>query len=852
MNIQEYYIGLNFPEGLKRLESLAYNLWWTYNNSAKDMFKMINPDLWRDSQHNPIEVIQSLSEHDLEELENDQVFLSRLDTVWYEYIDYIQNPKWFESKDNKEKLRNFQVAYFSAEYGIHESIQSYAGGLGILSGDHCKSASDLGIPFIAVGMLYRNGYFHQYLNSDGWQQESYPYNEFMKMPISRVRDENGDEVYVKVEAPGREIFVRLWQVDMGFVRFILLDTDIDMNSKEDRAITGKLYDGDMGMRIKQETILGIGGLRALSKIGVVPTVFHINEGHPTFALIERVRTLMVENNFSLDEAVEFVKKTTVFTTHTPVPAGFDVFSPEEMDNNLKPVLKDSPLGVNDIMHFGRFYPDNPKEPFSMAVCGIKLSAFRNGVSKLHGTVSRNIFADLWPGLDNSFVPIDYVTNGVHLPTWIADELKALYNRYLGENWYIKPYHFEVWDNVDDIPDLELFEAKQTQKVRLVSFVRAKIKSSIKARGGSHNEILKANEILNPNVLTLGFARRFATYKRAYMLFSDIKRLQDILNNTEMPVQIVIAGKAHPKDTEGKEIIKKIYHIARRAEFRDKIAFVEDYDIAAAKYIIRGVDVWINTPRRPMEASGTSGMKVAANGGLNFSIMDGWWVEGYNGYNGWTIGSGEEYSDNQYQDYVEAQEIYDKLEHDIVPAFYERDRAGLPRQWISMMKASLKEVCVNFNTTRMVKEYYENYYVKLHEMHDRYSANNFKELKEFIAWRNDLRNRWNEIRINECYLNVDKPFLGEKAELVANVYTNGIKPENIAVYAIMEFNPGTTSFTNPVFKELEVVETDENSGISIFKKSFNLKCSGKLKLVFAAFPNHDFVVNKFENNLISWG
>jgi len=851
MQIKEYYVGLNFPDKLSRLESLAYNLWWTYNNSAKDLFKMINPDLWWQTQYNPIEVIQSLSTEDLSVLEKDQVFLSRLDNVWGEYIDYIKNPKWFESISPSPDFQNFQVAYFSAEYGIHESLQTYAGGLGILSGDHCKSASDLGIPFVAVGLLYRNGYFHQYLNSDGWQLETYPYNEFMKMPISRIRDENGNETYIEIEAQERIIYVRLWQVDMGFVRFILLDTDIDKNSEEDRAITGKLYDGDMGMRIKQEIILGVGGIRALTKLGIGPTVYHINEGHPAFSFIERLRNLVTEKNLSFDEAVEFIKKTTVFTTHTPVPAGFDKFSQEDIFHHLGPILDNSPVKPHDIMGLGRFNPADTNEPFSMAVCGVKMSAYRNGVSKLHGSVSKTIFSPLWPELNDAFIPIDYITNGIHLPTWISDELKTLYNRYLGENWHIKPYHFELWENVDDIPDLELFEAKQTQKVRLVEFIRTKVKSGISFRGGSQGEMLKANEILNPNILTLGFARRFASYKRAALLFSDTERLNKILNNPDLPVQIIIAGKAHPKDTEGKEIIKKIYHIARQPEFRDKIAFVEDYDIEVAKYIVRGVDVWINTPRRPMEASGTSGMKVAANGGLNFSILDGWWVEGYNGYNGWTIGAGEEYEDYEYQDYVEAQEIYDKLEHEITPLFYDKDKSGLPRQWIQMMKASIKEVCMNFNTTRMVKEYYEKFYAHLHKIHNEYIKDDFKNLKDFIVWKNDLKNKWKDIKIVKGYLTADNLYLGEEAELCAEVYTNGINPQNVAVYAIMEFNSKSSGFNNPIFIQLNHEGEEDENLLSLYKKKLTLKCAGKMKLVFAGFPTHDFVVNKFENNMVIW-
>ncbi|MEF3255362.1 MAG: alpha-glucan family phosphorylase, partial [Deferribacterales bacterium] len=644
MKKREFFVKINFPERLKSLESLAYNLWWVYNNEAKDLFNMINPDLWRETNHNPIEILLSLSEQDIKRLEKDQVFLSRLDTVWSSYLEYLKTPKWFETVMDYYKHSNMQVAYFSAEYGLHESIQSYAGGLGILSGDHFKSASDLGIPFMAVGLLYRNGYFHQYLNSDGWQLESYPYNEFYKMPVVEAKDENGEPVIIDIPSYNSIIKAKVWLVHLGYSRLVMLDTDIDENIPENRNITGKLYDGEPEMRIKQEILLGIGGVRALKRLGIKPTVFHINEGHPAFALLERVKDYIQEEGLSFSEAVNMVKNTTLFTTHTPVPAGFDVFDGNTMYKHLAPIYGHTPLSMEEIMKLGRVNIYNQGESFSMAVCATKLSIFRNGVSKLHGKVSRRIFNNLWPSINEAFVPIGHITNGVHLQTWLADEVKVLFNRYLGESWYLRPYQRSVWDNIDDIPDLELWEAKNILRTRLVGFIRKRTIDSIRKRGGSYSEIIKSNEILNPGILTIGFARRFATYKRGYLLFSDEERLNKILNNPDRPVQIIIAGKAHPKDTEGKEIIKKIHHISRKPQFRDKIVFVEDYDIQVAKYLVRGVDVWLNNPRRPMEASGTSGMKAAVNGALNFSILDGWWVEGYKGDNGWSIGAGEEYTD----------------------------------------------------------------------------------------------------------------------------------------------------------------------------------------------------------------
>ncbi|MCA1927663.1 MAG: alpha-glucan family phosphorylase [Calditerrivibrio sp.] len=848
MKRKEFFVKINFPDRLKSLESLAYNLWWVYNNNAKDLFKMINPDLWRESDHNPIEVLLSLSELDIKKLEKDQVFLSRLDTVWNEYLEYLKTPKWFETVMNYEKHGGMQVAYFSAEYGLHESIQSYAGGLGILSGDHFKSASDLGIPFVAVGLLYRNGYFHQYLNSDGWQLETYPYNEFYKMPVTEAYI-GDDPVVIEIPTYNGVIKAKVWLIHLGYSRLVMLDTDLDDNSPENRVITGKLYDGDSEMRIKQEIVLGIGGVRALKKLGIEATVFHINEGHPAFALLERVKDYMTDNNLNLSEAINMVKHSTLFTTHTPVPAGFDVFDNNTIYKHLSPIYGHTPLSVDEILKIGKVNPYNHNEIFSMAVCATKLSVFRNGVSKLHGKVSRQIFNNLWPEVGESFVPVGHVTNGIHLQTWLADEIKVLFNRYLGEDWYLRPYQRSVWDNVEDIPDLELYEAKNILRTRLVEFIRKRTIESIRKRGGSYSEIVKSNEILHPGVLTIGFARRFATYKRGYLLFTDEDRLSRILNNPKMPVQIIIAGKAHPKDSEGKDIIKKIHHIARKPEFRDKIVFVEDYDIQVAKYLVRGVDVWLNNPRRPMEASGTSGMKAAVNGALNFSILDGWWVEGYKGDNGWSIGAGEEYSDPKYQDFVEGQELYDKLENEIVPLFYSKDRSGLPRGWIHMVKRSIFVGCSEFSTNRMVMDYHEKYYVTLHEMCNELVDNNFSSLKEYMNFYGEIFNKWQKIRFIKSEVSSDKFYLGSNAKFTAEVYVDDLTPDYINVCVISDTNCPKLDFEEPRFIILDLVEQKDN--VATFSKTIKLTCSGKIRFAFAIFPKHKYIFNEFENNLVVW-
>ncbi len=849
MKYREFYVNINFPEKLKPLESLAYNLWWTYNNAAKDLFKMINPDLWRMSANNPIAVLSSLSHEKMEKLEKDPVFLSRLESVWNHYIEYLSTPKWFEMNSSEaSKNQNMLICYMSMEYGLHESMQTYAGGLGILSGDHCKSASDIGLPFVAVGILYRNGYFHQYLNSDGWQLESYPYNEFSMMPINSALNENGENIYIYIDTFNETIKVKIWLLNIGYVKFILLDTDIPENSEEARKISGKLYDGDPDMRIKQEILLGIGGIRALEKLNISPSVYHINEGHPAFSVFERVKNLMEQNGLTFEEAFTFVHKTTLFTTHTPVPAGFDVFDTSDINKFIGPIYSKTPLKIDDILKLGKVTESNIHEGFSLAICSAKASTYRNGVSKLHGQVSKDIFTPLWPSIPKNFIPIDHVTNGVHLPTWVADEFKTLYNRYLGEEWYLKPQNFAIWDNVDDIPDLELYEAKQILRTRMVEFIRKRLKESIKKRDSAYNELLIASEKLRSDVLTIGFARRFATYKRGFLLFSDTKRLFNILSNSKMPVQVVIAGKAHPKDNEGKEIIKQINHIAKKAEFRDKIVFVEDYDIQLAKFLVRGVDIWLNNPLRPMEASGTSGMKAAINGGLNFSILDGWWVEGYNGENGWSIGAGEEYENSKYQDYIESEEMYDKLENEIVPMFYNRDKNNVPREWIRVMKNSIKSVCSYFNTTRMLIEYTEKYYNDLNYMNYQLSNNNYQELKDYVSWIQHIKNTWNSINVYDAYLDYKNLKIGDTAKLIVKVNLNGLSQNEVSVIAMLG---RSCSFEEDPNKIVELDFIGKSDLISLFEKDIILSCPGRFSVTFGIFPKHKFIKNRFENNLFIW-
>lgn len=844
MNIREYEVKVKLPKELKPLETMAYNLWFAWNSPATALYKNINEKLWEESEHNPLAIISALTQEDCKKLIDDDVFMANLNDVYQDFEQYMTLPKWF--KKAHKNASDMLVAYFSAEYGIHESVQLYSGGLGILSGDHCKSTSDMGIPLVAVGLLYRNGYFHQYMSSDGWQQERYPYNEFYLMPLTRATDKNGKEVLLEMKIGERNVKIRVWKLKVGLMEIILLDTDVPENHPDDRIITGKLYDGDSNMRIRQEIVLGVAGVRALAAIGLNPTVYHLNEGHPAFVSIERLKQL-IENGMDFRLATEVVRKSTLFTTHTPVPAGFDVFSIEQIKQYLSGIYEPVGINLNMLMSFGRKDRSNTNEPFNMAVCGINLSTYRNGVSKLHGEVSREMFHSMWSQAILSQVPIGHVTNGVHLPTFMSSDMKNILSRYVSEDWASKPYDFDIWEKVSNIPDNVLFDMKRNQRESLVSFIRRTMKETIRKNGGSASELLAADDILNPNALTIGFARRFATYKRGYLLFMDEERLKRLFSNPDRPIQFIIAGKAHPKDNEGKEIIKKIIHIAKKPEFRKHIVFIEDYDIEVARYMTRGVDIWLNNPRRPMEASGTSGMKASANGALNLSILDGWWDEGFNSKNGWAIGAGEEYPDSGYQDYVESMEIYNTLEKDIIPLFYATDKSGMPREWLKMVKENLRTVPSYFNTSRMLMDYANQYYVPLHELQKEFNANNHEEAKHYLDWYNQILDRWDGISFISSDIDAPKGFVpGETVKFTAKVNTNGTAAEHLGVFAVVEYDGESGSLKDPEF-----IRLNNEKGSDTFSASYSLTRSGKLKVGFLVTPFHRFLKNPFELNKARW-
>jgi len=773
-----YTVIPKLPEPLRPLEELAYNLWWTWNPEAQELFRTVDPDLWESSGHNPIKIMGGLTTRKMDRLAKDDIFLYRLEKVSEKISRYMEHQTWYEKTHGEGK--EGRIAYFSTEFGLHESLRLYSGGLGALAGDHLKSASDLGLPLIGVGLLYRRGYFHQRVNRDGWQRESYPENDFYNMPISVVRDEDGRETTVIVQILGRNVEVGIWKAQVGRVPLYLLDTNRRVNSKEDRAITGELYGGDQETRIRQEIVLGIGGMRGLVAMDTVPTVCHMNEGHSAFLVLERIKKLMQEYNLSFAEAREIVAASTVFTTHTPVAAGIDRFPSDMVERYFEGYSQELGMSMEEFLSLGRLEGAH-SDPFSMAVLALRLSGNANGVSELHGQVSRRMWSDMWPGVPESEIPIGHVTNGIHTRTWLSDEMERLYNRYMDPAWVENPVDRRVWTRTGSIPDAELWRSKERLRERLVTFARNKLRIQLERRGAHKNKILEANDVLDPEALTIGFARRFATYKRATLIFRDPDRLHALLSDPDRPVQLIFGGRAHPQDHEGKDFVRTIVKFAGEERFRRRVVFLENYDMLVARYMVQGVDVWLNNPRRPLEASGTSGMKVPVNGGLNMSILDGWWCEGYRGDNGWAIGTGDEFEDQAYQDEIEAMAIYSLLEDEIVQLFYDRGPDRLPREWIAVMKASIKSICPFFNSNRMVEDYTKKYYLPAMLRWNHLAEDEMANARRLSTWRETISAEWDKVEIVGVESHVDSPIpMGEQLEVKALVDLGSLQPNDVAV------------------------------------------------------------------------
>ena len=694
------------PERIARLEELAYNFWWSWHRQARDLFKMLDYPLWRSTGHNPVKMLREISPERLEELASDPLFLRLYDaTLMALDYDLTNGHLWFPAQ--YADLTDHPVAYFSAEFGIHQSLPIYSGGLGVLAGDHCKEASDLGVPLVAVGFLYEMGYFRQHITADGWQEAIYPRFRPEEVAGREVLNDEGGRLHVPVQVGDRTVQLQLWRVQAGRTSLYLMDANNDANAAWDRELTARLYGGDQEMRIQQEIVLGIGGVRVLRALGIEPAVFHLNEGHSAFLVLERAREL-VEAGRSFAEAQKEVQATSVFTTHTPVPAGHDVFPFHLIDEYFQSYWPRLGLSREEFLELGCCA--DGRQGFNMTALALRLCGHRNGVSKLHGQVSRRMWQSIWPERPVEEIPICDITNGIHVPAWVGGAMCRLYRKHVGPDWIKRHDDAALWERILDAPDAELWDAHLRLKHKLLSLIRERARRRWTEGQTGPEQIVCTGTLLDPDALTIGFARRFAPYKRATLIFRDWERLKRLLHNLRQPVQIIFAGKSHPANEEGKRLIQQIYNIARNPAIGGRIAFLEDYDMHVARYLVQGVDVWLNTPRRPHEASGTSGQKAAVNGIPNLSVLDGWWAEGYNGANGWAIDSGERYKDWEAQDAADAEVLYQLLENEVVPLFYQRDADFVPRGWVQVMKEAIRTSMPTFCARRMVKEYTERLYI----------------------------------------------------------------------------------------------------------------------------------------------
>lgn len=833
------------PENLKQLGELAQNVSFTWHPQAVKLFQRIDRPLWEETRHNPVLVLGKVSQERLNELTADEGFLNQMDTVYIDYYRYINKKGYFQS--NPEAPKDYRIAYFSMEYGLADCLSIYSGGMGVLSGDHLKSASDLNIPIVALGLAYQKGYFHQYLDSSGWQRENYPENDFHNMPIQLMRDDKGNFITVSVEMRGEKVEARLWKVQVGRISLYLMDTNIESNSPAARLITSQLYGGDSEMRIRQEIVLGIGGVRALERLKIKPEVFHLNEGHAAFACMERIRMLMEEQELSFKEAREVVWASSVFTTHTTVPAGIDRFDQNLVSSYFGDFLKRIGISMDYFLSLGR-----QNESFCMAVLAIRMSAFINGVSALNGEVSRRLWAGVWKGVPADDIPISSVTNGIHIPSWISAEMASLFDRYLGPRWIEDPDNEKVWERVENIPDEEIWRTHERRRERLVAFARKKLREQLIRRGSWQSDVDKAQQVLSPSALTIGFARRFATYKRGNLLFRDLERLASIVGNSKCPVQIIFAGKAHPHDQQGKEVIQDIVQTIRDDRFRNHVVFLEDYDINIARYLVQGCDVWLNNPRRPQEASGTSGMKLLANGGLNFSTIDGWWVEGYQPGVGWAIGEGEEYEDNNYQDEVEANAIYNVLEKEIVPMYYDRGLDSMPHKWIAMMKKAMATLCPFFNTHRMLIEYTSRYYEPAARDYKKLTTAKGKAVKELVKWKEFMDRSWSQVKI----IDVDAGQLNDitahsTLKIKIDVLLGDIPPEHVTVDVYWgELDASGKLKDREIIKAVHSKEIEK--GRHLFTGKLVCTRTGKFGFRIRVLPYHSQLVNSYAMNLYAWG
>ena len=836
------------PPRLARIEELANNLWYSWDLPTRDLFSHIHRGLWDAVGQNPKAFLRCVDEQCLMNAAEDPVFLDHFYRTLAAFDTYHTTPT--RNVHTKGFAENDLIAYFCAEFGFHESFPIYSGGLGILAGDHCKSASDMHLPFIGVGLLYRQGYFHQTIDGDGNQNAHYTDSEFESLPISPVLHEDGSVVQVSVDLPGRKVIIKVWQACVGNVTIYLLDTDLDENSQHDRAITHHLYGGDKTMRIEQEIVLGKGGVRALHAMNIKPSIWHINEGHAAFMMLERIRILILQS-LDFPSALEAVAAHTVFTTHTPVPAGHDHFHHDMMMAYFEHYLPQLKISRDEFFALG-YASDSPD--FNMTALAIRCSRFQNGVSRIHGRVSSEICAEMWPEIEPEENPMRYVTNGVHMPTFLAKEWPEVFVRFLGWDWSQHSADVSFWEKIDSIPDHQFWSVRESLKSRMLQLIRHRIRQQHFRNQGSEahlDRILKYADPANPNILTIGFARRFATYKRAALLFEDLSWLRQILQDPERPVLFIFAGKAHPADIPGQDLIRRVTQISRMPEFEGKILMLEGYDLRLARRMVAGVDVWLNNPLYPLEASGTSGMKAAMNGALNLSVLDGWWDEGYDGKNGWAIKPVSEFLPESQRNFEESHTLYELLQDHVIPTYYNHNKMGYSDEWVKMSKRSIATLLPNFNSTRMVSEYVVNTYAPAARQYRKYCGNNFSGACTVAEWKNAVRRAWPGVTIRRLNTPEQRITFRDEVNLQVSVNLNGLKPDDVVVEMLIGHLSSKEKLKQAMHYPFTAQAANQEAGEHVFALKMSPELCGKLEYRVRVYPRHEMLTHPLEMGCMRW-
>lgn len=831
------------PENLEGLERLTKNLWWSWNHEGTDLFEMINRERWYELKFNPIALLESLTLAELRELSSNKEFVAKLRAVVARFDAYMA-----EAANRSEKM----VAYFSMEFGLHDTLKIYSGGLGLLAGDYLKEASDSNYNMIGIGLLYRYGYFQQTLSVYGEQVAHYTPQKFTHLPLIPVRDADGNWQKITFVLPGRTLYAKVWRVDVGRIPLYLLDTDFEENQESDRSITHQLYGGDWENRLKQELLLGVGGIRMLDVLGIKPQIYHINEGHSAFIGVERLRRLIQNEHMSFNQALEVVRGSTLFTTHTPVPAGHDTFSEDLLRKYISHVPDHLEIRWEQFMNLGRMTEDDPNEKFSMSILAAKLSQEINGVSRIHGRVTREMFNKLYPGYYPGELHIGYVTNGVHYPTWAAKSWKVIYEKEFGSDFLKDESNPQFWEKIHNVDDSLIWQVRQKQKKQLWDFILDRVYKDMTHRRENPQNMFKIREVVNPNALTIGFARRFATYKRGHLLFTNLERLASIVNNKKRPVQFIFAGKAHPNDKAGQDLIKRIIEVSRMPQFLGKILFVENYDIELAKYLVRGVDIWLNTPTRPMEASGTSGEKAVMNGVLNFSVLDGWWAEGYKPDAGWALSEEITYDNPQFQDELDAETIYNILEDEIAPVFYDVDQRKLPARWIGYIKNTIAGIAPHFTMKRQLDDYIRLYYTKLIRRSELLNSEDFRVAKEIAAWKKKVLKGWNSIEVISVTVpdSSQKPLdLGETFKADIRLSLNELNVDDIGIEVLFGNKVNDVVLEPTLIQEMEVCKNGKNT--AVYCCNVPIEKAGVYDYVFRLFPKHPLLPHRQDFPLVKW-